>query len=388
MILHVFNTCVISGPETLVIPNLSLFEEQVRIVFLVELRNNTATTQALLDYAFQQGIQVSIVDVKKRFDRTAIVKLGQLFSDLSPRFIHAHDVKASYYVLKAKQTLTHPTFKIISTHHGVFGRVGLKLNIYEGYYARYVLPKFDRALTVCKIDRLSLVKRGLEARRVVVHSNGVNRKDITKSERSSSQIQIRKLWGIPQESDHPPFVFGMVSRLSPEKQHKKALLVLKCLETLDPTLNWVFLAFGNGPLEVPLKKLTQKLGLESRIHWMGYSSQICDQMVGFDLLLSFSSGEGLPIVFLEAGWARTPVFSSEVGGITDLIQNGHNGILFKPHESDKKIAEKLCSLLRDPQSLTELGDSLHDRIQKAFSGQTWAHQLKAIYDDLEVKENV
>jgi hypothetical protein len=102
-VLHVFNSTIVSGPETLVMPELLALKDQgidAEVVILTESRR-ARESQNVVDYARGLGIKTHAVAVHSRVDRSAILELAATFDRLRPEIVHSHDVKASTYTLKA-----------------------------------------------------------------------------------------------------------------------------------------------------------------------------------------------------------------------------------------------------------------------------------------------
>ena len=380
-VLHVFSSSLVSGPETLVIPALGKWQQEGRdvgLVFLTETRKATESAK-VIDYARRFVSRIESVDVRSQYDRDAIEALAQLLlnyqSEKSDRLVvHAHDVKASAYLLWAAQKISSRRFKIVSTHHGVHARSGLKVKLYEKFYVRYVLPHFDATLTVCSVDRERLLSRGLDPKKVFVHLNGVDRRFVSEQDRPTFSANIRSQW-----SCSAPRVLGVVARLAHEKRHDRALRLLKSLDLLDSKLEWVALFFGVGPLESALRAQIRELRLEHRVRMMGYRSGMGDEMSGFDVLLSTSDGEGLPINLIEAGWAGTPVVATAIDGNLDLIENGTSGILFATDADIGEISIKIHALISNSAALRSSGLAFHKRGREHFSEQSWLDRLDVIY---------
>jgi len=80
--------------------------------------------------------------------------------------------------------------------------------------------------------------------------------------------------------------------------------------------------------------------------------------------------EGLPRVIMEAMALGKPVVASRVGGIPDLIQDGHNGFLFEVGNSNE-LAEKLRILLNDRNLAVEMGKRGRESVQGQFSNEKY-----------------
>jgi len=68
MIVHIFNSSVVSGPEILVLPSLLRLGEATRVIFLVETRV-TGKSRCPVEYAKKLGLEVETVYVRSRWDR-------------------------------------------------------------------------------------------------------------------------------------------------------------------------------------------------------------------------------------------------------------------------------------------------------------------------------
>ena len=376
MIIHVFNSSVVSGPETLVLPALRDLGMPVQIAFLTETRQGRDPEKPMA-YARALGLECFEVKVRSRVDSRAIRELRHEFRKRGATLVHAHDVKASTYTWFA--SVPSRTWKLVTTHHSV-GRVGAKLRAYERFYSGFVMRRFDRALTVCTNDREILLARGFPPAKIEVHLNGVDRPKVLVEERPAVQRAIREKWEL-QERGIPEGIslLGIVARLDPEKNHFFALEVFAKLQALAPALPWRVLCFGGGRLEAELHEKTRGLGLSERVHWMGYRAGLGSELAGLDLLLSFSTYEGLPINLLEAGWAGTPIFSTPLGGVLDLVRPGLDGELLPTPCSVTEAAERLKNALADPGRLRDMGSSLQQRVSHDFSQEFWLSRLKAVY---------
>ena len=389
MITHIFNSSIVSGPEMLVIPALQKLGEAVSIIFLTETRLPTESTRPI-EYAMKFGYDVYSVPVNGRWDKTAFLELRNVLDKISPRIIHAHDVKASLYLQQAKRVRPGLKGAIVSTHHGASYRRG-KIRLYEEIYVRFVLPSFDKVLCVCELDRKSVIHRGVPEEKVSIHLNGTDRQRVLPEDRNASAATIRKSWKekMPELPDTGSAVFlGAVARLSPEKRHDRMLKVLasfKKREASSPCKKTVLLCFGTGPEEQKLRQLANTLDVEDRVFFMGYSNTISEEMAGFDALLCLSDGEGIPINLLEAGWAATPVISTRVGGIPDLINSNEAGFLVEKKASDERIAEQMWNTLQNTKQLTSVGQAYQKRVIEFFSHDAWLKKLNEVYATLPGK---
>jgi glycosyltransferase involved in cell wall biosynthesis len=378
MIVQVFNSGVVSGPETLVLPAIPLFHEPHVVVFLVEKRRG-AGGRAPLEYARSLGLRVEAVEVESRFDRRAVGRLRAVLRALSPRVVHAHDVKASTYTWLASRG---ENWKCISTHHGVGGRPDWITKAYEYFYSQFILPRMSFAIAVSESDRATLLGRGLDSQRTVFVKNGITRTRWEGAERVAERARIRSEWAREIPGLSPGDVLlGMVARLSAEKRHSYFLQTLAELERARPGLPWRLVAVGAGNLEEVLKRETRKLGLEKKVHWLGYLEEASKLMPALDALVFTSSAEGLPISALEAGWAGIPLFASAVGALPELIGSGVNagGIFFPREQEPANTAASLAGLVENTVERGRMGLALQNRVASDYSAEAWVNRMESIY---------
>ena len=225
----------------------------------------------------------------------------------------------------------------------------------------------------------------MSAQKIEIHLNGINREEIHENERQARAREFRKKWGllelgIPDDA----LLIGFAARIAREKRLDRVLHVIKHLKEMStPALpDWRLLVFGVGPLELKLKALTKRLDLQDRVHWMGYRHGLGAEMAGFDLLISLSDAEGLPINLLEAGWSATPVFATAVDGNLDLFSLPGLVTMVPLHESEHSMAQKLLPFIEDQELRRRAGRKFQERVKSTFCGDNWLAQLKRIYGEL------
>ena len=386
MIIHAFNSSLVSGPERLVLPALAGERGRFMVVNLVEQRlERLREADPLEALSRSLGLPYAAVPVRSRWDGEAMRRLRGLLESVKPELVHAHADKASLYVIQSVRALR-PAPPIVSTHHGVRVVHDWKTRLYEIAYRRLFLRFFDRALCVSTEDYETVLASGVGAGRVRLHLNGIDGHAADLDRRSDARRKIRASW-LPQENaPENLFLLGVVARLSPEKNHDRLLRTLAHLEKNGCRKDWRLLIFGGGRLERTLKETVLRLGLERRVVWMGYRDDVARELPGLDLLLSFSKAEGLPINLIEAGWAGIPVMSTLVGGVKDLIPDERFGTGVPPGERVEESARRMSTLLSDEgvKTLDAQGRRFQERVSKDFSRTRWMGRLREIYAELGV----
>lgn len=109
---------------------------------------------------------------------------------------------------------------------------------------------------------------------------------------------------------------------------------------------------GDGPLKSVLQKEANKM-IED-IEFVGAKSKeelavmyaSCDIFCAPSIVAQDGDKDGLPVAIIEAMASGASVIASKLGGISELIQDGFNGILIEPGNVDmlsNKIDDLLCN---------------------------------------------
>ena len=128
MIVHIFNSSLVSGPETLVLPALSSMSAGIKVLLLRETRVAPAKIAKVETYLSDLNLDWLSMDIRARHDRVLIQQLADFLRTSSCQIAHAHDVKASYCLLRAAELVPNRSFSIVTTHHGVKARSGFLVN--------------------------------------------------------------------------------------------------------------------------------------------------------------------------------------------------------------------------------------------------------------------
>ncbi len=154
------------------------------------------------------------------------------------------------------------------------------------------------------------------------------------------------------EGERP--VLLAVGRLHPQKAYDRLLRVAKRLN--DDGLRYQLRILGDGDLKEKLCKQKAELSLDN-VFFEGNQKNPFKYMANADLLVLASLYEGLPTVVSEALLCGLPVFSSEVAGIDELLNEDY-GIVVKNDE--ESIYQGLRDLLMHPERIDQMKKALTD----------------------------
>jgi phosphatidylinositol alpha-1,6-mannosyltransferase len=197
--------------------------------------------------------------------------------------------------------------------------------------------------------------------------------------------KILKMAGAPAALLLPPTfpqgqVILTVGRWAASERYKGADELIKAVAQLaaaHPGLSLV--AVGGGDDLARLRKLASECGIVDRVHFLeGISREELGACYArCDVFALPSTGEGFGLVFLEAMAFGRPLIGASIGGTTDLIEDGVNGLLVPPGNSHR-LAETLSRLLRDEPLRRELGRQGAEMVRRKYGFATFQAGLENV----------
>lgn len=190
-----------------------------------------------------------------------------------------------------------------------------------------------------------------------------------------------------------PFRLLTVGRLDATERYKGHDLVIKALALLkEKNLNIIYNIVGDGTDRKRLEKLAKELKVDKQVKFLGKVSFDELKRIYHDCHLfimpsfysikpdGYATGEGFGIVYLEAGASGRAVIGCDIGGQTDYIRDGINGLLVKPDEKD--IAQKIEFLYGKFDLLEEMGKRGRKIVEKEFSMERFEKDLKKVLEEI------
>jgi glycosyltransferase involved in cell wall biosynthesis len=111
-------------------------------------------------------------------------------------------------------------------------------------------------------------------------------------------------------------------------------------------------------------------------------SEIVEWYQKASLLILPSFAEGFPVTILEALSCQTPVITTPVGGIPEIIKNHQTGILIPPGDSNS-LAKAINFLLENEDVRLKMACEGRKLVREKYSLETACKKLCLIYKQLE-----
>jgi glycosyltransferase involved in cell wall biosynthesis len=203
---------------------------------------------------------------------------------------------------------------------------------------------------------------------------------ISETEPAEQSItEIRARYGLP--GDVP--VIGMASRVHPCKDFESLILAARIINQSFPACR--FLIAGDYQQNLThrehyehLQQMLREVGLADRFLFAGFEPDMACFFAAIDVFVLSSHAEGLPLVVLEAMANRKPVVATNVGGLSEVIEDGRSGLLVPPKSPDQ-LAKALMTPLRNAEKANELAQAAQRSVQENFGEQPFQKRVRELY---------
>jgi glycosyltransferase involved in cell wall biosynthesis len=177
-----------------------------------------------------------------------------------------------------------------------------------------------------------------------------------------------------------------VANLRPEKSHETLIGAAALLAGARPELRYVFV--GDGARREELRALARVNGVDDIIEFAGHREDIPAMLAAADVFVLPSRSEAFPNCLLEAMASGLPVVASAVGGMLDLVDSGHTGLLVPPSDPHA-LAAALDSLAADPWRARAIGAAARCEVLSRYSFERMVRAFEDLYQsELDARQLV
>jgi glycosyltransferase involved in cell wall biosynthesis len=137
---------------------------------------------------------------------------------------------------------------------------------------------------------------------------------------------------------------------------------------------------GGGPALESVRELARALGIGDRVMWHGQLPQAAlpEFYRRATALVVPSIDEGLGLVAVEAQLCQTPVIAFASGGLPDIVQHGHTGLLVPPGDV-AALARAIDDLMSRPDRGAGMGEAARMVALAGFAPESAARRYVGIY---------
>jgi colanic acid/amylovoran biosynthesis glycosyltransferase len=148
-----------------------------------------------------------------------------------------------------------------------------------------------------------------------------------------------------------------------------------------------FFIAGKGPLQEDLELLAQRLGVASKVHFVGFLGQrgLRDFYARGHIFIHPSetppdeNQEGVPNSILEAMATGLPVISTRHGGIPEAVSHGVNGFLSEERDTES-LGRSMILLAHSPQEYSRMSEAARTTVAQRFDQELTVRALEDVYE--------
>jgi glycosyltransferase involved in cell wall biosynthesis len=321
-----------------------------------------------LNVGFRLGIPYAIPQINSFKPFLESVKANDLIH------VHGHPYLSSLLASKIAKKYSKP---LVLTQHNTFIEYNNfwdnleKLN--DLAIGKQVIKEADKIIVVSNATKNYVLSLGADPEKIHVLHNGV---DLNRFRPLTGiKDEMREKLGIIEDANVVLTVRRLVYKNGIDTLIESAKTAIK----KNPKL--VYVVVGKGPDFKEVKAKIEHLGIQKNFKLAGFVSDedlpVYYNVADFFVLPS-KSGEGLPLVALEAMACGLPVIATNVGG-TSEVMNGDYGKLVPPN-SPEVLAD--VTLDFSHRGLSALKTDLRKMVEQKFSWERNVEKLLEIYEEL------
>ncbi len=312
------------------------------------------------------GLPVTIIGMKNKWDVSAIVHLVQLLKEKKVDVLHTCLYASNTYGRIAAILARTPVS--LAWEHGLAQFLKLPRHI----WVDRVLNKFTDAITAPSLAvRKSIVEvEKIGETKIQVVYNGVEIRPLDPyfdSTAKKTELGLR-----PEDR-----VLPYIANLGPAKGHKYFLPSIREVVKAFPDVKFLFV--GEGPFRGEIEKDVERLGIKENVLLCGFRKDIPEILSIAEFYVHPTTREALGIAVLEAMAMGRAVVASNTGGIPEVVVEGETGLLVEPKDHEA-MSRAIIELLQSPSRAREMGQRGRERVLTHFSAEKSARELEKIYE--------
>lgn len=255
-----------------------------------------------------------------RIDRGVIRRLASVIDDDGVDVVLCTNMFAMLYGFLARRQARREVRLVEVFHTTILGDWRLRLQM------AFYWPLFrdcDRLVYVCASQRRHWRRLGLRARADAFVHNGIDTEHFSPAAVGLLGGEARIRFGFAPDD----LVVGICAGLRPEKAHADLLEAILRLSRSGCPVRCLLI--GDGPERPAIERRVVDLGLEGKVVFAGFQSDVRPCIAACDVMAIVSHAvETFSISALEAMALGRPMVMSRIGGAAEQVTDGVNGFTF------------------------------------------------------------
>ena len=311
---------------------------------------------------------IEMVYLKKRypFDLFLLLRLVYLIKKKKINIIHCRLLRATIYGLLAAKITRTPV--VVSLH-------GRHYEYKRGKFTYRMASRYSNTIFAVSKNIASdfITNTGMDSRKIDIVYNGVDLDFYTLGLNQNPGLtpelglkQTDVIVGAVGNLHHPvkgyPYLLESFAIVNKKFKHVKLIII------------------GDGKLKPELEQQARNLNIIESVRFLGQHKDVRPFLEIMDIFVLPSLSEGLSNALLEAMAFTKPVVATNVGGNSEVVEQGTSGILVEPKDHDQ-MAEAIISLIADKSKRLALGSAARRRVKNAFSFDEMVSKYQMLYEN-------
>ena len=340
-ILQIIDSLDAGGAEQMAVSYANELVDKVPFTGIVATRR-----EGSLVHQLDSRVSYLFLNKKNKLDFGALFRLRSFVLKNRVTHIHAH---SSSFFLAFILKISLPCLKVIwHNHYGNSENLSKK----RVFVFKIIIPFFNGVIVVSH-NLKRWVMHNLEIKNVIYIGNF--------SSKASNLASLTFLKGLEKKR------ILLLANLRGDKNHFLVLEVAKALKITHP--DWSFHLIGkdfDDAYSSNIKATIKLFNLVETVFVYGTKDDIDNILNQASIAILTSKSEGLPLALLEYGMHKKPCVLTSVGEIPEIIQNGKNGFIVDPTQTDMFYTQ-LVLLIENENLRLQMGEELFKTITENFS---------------------
>jgi L-malate glycosyltransferase len=215
---------------------------------------------------------------------------------------------------------------------------------------------------------------GIDPQRIQVIHNGLEMEHFYKGT-EDQRLSFREKLAFPLDS----IIVGIVANLRPIKAIDVFIKAAKIVSEKSEHIR--FIIIGDGPERDDLEALCNELGLTSLVRFLGKRLDVPEILSNMDIGVLSSNSESFSNSLIEYMAAGLAVVCTSVGGAREAIEDGVNGYIVEPGDSDE-MAERISSIIA-MNVCYSMGQQGRKKAIHTFSHEDVEGRYQQLYEEMK-----
>jgi glycosyltransferase involved in cell wall biosynthesis len=241
------------------------------------------------------------------------------------------------------------------------------------FMERRLAKRTARIVTVSDALRREMLEVfGLPEALVTTIHNGL---DLAPFLAGGDRRAVRDRYGVPGDA----LLFGLAARFAPQKALDVLVEAAEPILAEEPRARLVIA--GDGPLLEMVRTKARATSVRDRMLFPGFETDVPGMLSALDVYVCSSITEGLSLALVEASAAGLPIVATNVGGNSEVVEDGVTGVLVGAGKP-APLTAAIDRLLRDPIGRRRMGEAARARAIAEFSEATMLERTAAVYREV------